>query len=365
MRTFCPKLVRSLATRIFPNLRRTQLANLTLSVFGMIKGRSGNLSEVARNIPGDLKHKYKLKRLWRFVSNYRVKPERLQGLWIDWCLRKFTSGKRVLVAIDWTTLPGNIQLLMAATPFKGRAIPLLWYISLHSDIKDSQNRMEERLVTRLNNLITFSGNKLILVADRGFGRATFIQFLKKKNITFVVRVKSKVWITVGRKTSILLKRLYLIPEKKYWFKNITFREDGIVKKVSLAAVTVPPQNKYDEPDPWFLVTNLKYADTAIQTYKKRFHIEEWFKDFKHELGISDLKTKNLKRVRRIMLVSAFAYGVLALTGRVAERMEKVRDSVITGGRKVASIIWFAGKIIKHDLLKSQFWRKVWVAGVAS
>ncbi len=32
------------------------------------------------------------------------------------------------VAMDWTTLPGNIQCLMIAIPFAGRAIPLLWQL---------------------------------------------------------------------------------------------------------------------------------------------------------------------------------------------------------------------------------------------
>jgi hypothetical protein len=117
-------------------------------------------------------------------------------------------------------------------------------------------------------------------------------------------------------------------------------------------------------DPWFLITNLRKPETTISTYEKRFQIEEWFKDVKHELGISNMQTKNLKRVRRLILISTFSYSILALTGKVAERMERVREQIITGGRKVSSIIWFAGRIIKYKLLKAQFWKKVWVLGMA-
>jgi len=45
-------------------------------------------------------------------------------------------------------------------------------------------------------------------------------------------------------------------------------------------------------------------------------------------------------------------------------MEKVREQVISGGKKTSSIIWFAMRIIKYNLLKAQFWRKVWVLGMA-
>jgi hypothetical protein len=360
MSTFCPRFVNGFVNHIFPTLRKTQKENLSLASYGMIKAQSGILSKIVRYSPSKVKHKHKLKRLWRFVNNYRVNPERLRNHWIAWCVSKFSSGKYVLIALDWTTLPGNIQCLMAAIPFKGRAIPLIWHICQHSDIKDSQNRKEERFVSRLVNLLP-NNKRVILVSDRGFGRSSFIQFLLRKDILFVIRVKSKVWIRYGVKTKILLRKLYLKPEKKYWFKGIKFREDGVVTGVNMAAVVVKGSD-----DPWFLVTNLRKAETTISIYEKRFQIEEWFKDLKHELGISDLQTKNLKRVRRIILISAFSYAVLALAGKVAEKRKKVLEQVISGSiRESASIIWFAARIIEHNLLRAQFWKKVRMVGVAS
>jgi len=358
--TFCPRFVKGFVNHIYPSLRKTQKENLALASYGMIKSQSGKMSEIVRWCPSKVKHKYKLKRLWRFVNNYRVKPELLRNHWTAWCVKKFTSGKYVLVALDWTTLPGNIQCLMAAIPFKGRAIPLVWHICLHSDIKDSQNKKEERLISRLINLMPHD-KKMIIIADRGFGRASFISFLKAKDILFVIRVKSKVWITVGKKTKILLKKLYLVPEKKYWYNRIKFRDDEAVSGVSMAIIVAKESN-----DPWFLVTNLNKKDTAISAYEKRFQIEEWFKDLKHELGLADMQTVNLKRVRRIILISTFSYTLLALTGKVAERKRKVLEQVITGSiRESASIIWFATRIIKHGLLKHQFWKRVRVVGMAS
>jgi hypothetical protein len=371
--TFCPRFVGGFVNHIFPTLRKTQKENLSIASFGMIKSKSGLMSKIVRYTPGAKKHKYRLKRFWRFASNHRVKPERLFDAWVAWCIKKFSSGKYMRVALDWTTLPGNIQCLMLAIPFKGRAIPLIWHICLHSDIKDSQNKKEERLVSRLINILSkynlilesqgYPGKKrkLILIADRGFGRASFISFLQRKSVLFVVRVKSRVWISYGKKTKILLKKLYLIPGKQYWYKSIRFRDDEVVRNVSMAMVVVKGSS-----DPWFLVTNLKKAKTAISTYEMRFQIEEWFKDMKHQLGIADMQTTNLKRVRRMLLVSAFSYTILALTGKVAERKRQVLEQVITGPiRESASIIWFALHIIEHGLLKHQFWRRVRMVGVAS
>lgn len=366
--SFSAHFVKSLVGRIFPSLRKTQRVNLSLSVLGQVKSQSGLMSEIVREIPGAVKHKHRLKRFWRFLSNPRIKPERLQLFWVMWCLRMFNKDRIVKVAIDWTTLPGNIQCLMIAIPFHGRAVPLLWHIVQHCEIKDSQNRIEERLIARLINLLKQSNpqKKLLLTADRGFGRASLIQFLQKKQALFVLRVRGDVTIRIQKGKRIILRRLgkTLTIGIPVWHEQITYRGDDVVSGINLAAVVASPKEEGGVLDPWFLVTNLRTTETTIARYQERFHIEEWFKDMKHQLGITRLQTRNLMRVRRMVFVSAVSYGVTMLIGTVANRLIIVRDSLITGGKKTASCIWFAMQIIKHKLLGQTFWRKVYLKGTA-
>lgn len=72
---FSPQFVRGVITNIFPGLRKTQKVNLGLAVYGQILSQSTILSQIVREVPGAFKHKHRLKRLWRFVSNPLVKPE--------------------------------------------------------------------------------------------------------------------------------------------------------------------------------------------------------------------------------------------------------------------------------------------------
>ena len=47
----------------------------------------------------------------------------------------------------------------------------------------------------------FAGDwKVIIVADRGFQRAEFLQFLKRQRLSFVIRVKGDAFIKRGRYT---------------------------------------------------------------------------------------------------------------------------------------------------------------------
>jgi hypothetical protein len=284
--------------------------------------------------------------------------------WIKWCIRIFSSryGGYIPVAIDWTTLPSNLPCLMMAIPFHGRAVPLLWRIVRYKDLTDSQNRVEERLVSRLVNLFP-QDKRMIVIADRGFGRASFVQFLLKKNLLFVTRVKADVLIktSTNKGKSILLRnltsKLRANPNVPHWFKDISYREDGVIKTGSGINLTAVVAEESD--DPWFLVSNLRKAETTVFRYASRFQIEEWFRDLKHELGIDDLRTKNLKRIRRILFISCVAYGLLMLIGTLADRFSTWRDTLISGGKEACSRIWFALRLIEYELAPGYFWRRVW------
>ena len=343
---------------MFPKLRKTQSVNLTLGIFGLIKSRSGLMSEIVRMVPGPSEHKHKLKRLWRFVSNEKVKPGNLINLWSLWVIKTFCKSEYIPVALDWTTLPGNIQCLMAAVPYAGRALPLLWVTTTYQAFKDSQNLIEQRLVTRLVNIIP-KGKKIILVADRGFGRAKFFKFLLGLNILFAIRARADVKIKTGNGKVMNLRKLKLKTNQVKWFPSVSYRQDGFVPKINLAA-TVASAKEGKKEDPWLIVTNLKSAKTAISRYGLRFHIEEWFKDLKHELGIADLQVRNTDRARRMVLISAFAYGLVMLVGTVTQRLTKLHNQLITGGKKVASRIWFALRIIQYQLLPGVYWKKIWL-----
>lgn len=351
---------------MFPDLRKTQTVNLTLGIFGLIKARSGILSEIAREVPGARQHKHRLKRLDRFVSNDKVKAGNLINLWCLWIIRIFCKRKYIEVALDWTTLPGNIQCLMAAVPFAGRALPLLWITTTYQAFKDSQNLIEQRLITRLINIIP-EEKKIILVADRGFGRAKFFKFLLKSNILFAIRVRADVKITInarinaktklGKDTAktILLRTLKLKPNQVKWFEGISYRQDGFVPKINLAATIAEGSD-----DSWLIVTNLPKAETAIQRYHMRFQIEEWFKDLKHELGIEGMQVRNSGKARKLMLISALSYGLLMLVGSVSCRLSTLRDQLITGGKRSASRIWFALRLIHYRILPGIYWKKIWL-----
>lgn len=352
MTSFSFRYVQRIIRPLFPKLRKTRMINLTLSVFGVIKAQSGILSEIARYIPTASRHWYRVRRLWRFVSNTKMMVDHaMMSGWIAWVINRFTRGKHVCVALDWTKLPGDIQCLMIALPYRGRAIPLLWCLVWSYDFKrlDSQNKIEEELMTSFLTLVPLD-KRIVVLADRGFGRASFIVFLKKCGVLFTLRVKSDVIITTQKGRTIRLRDQQLVPNKPRIWKRIAYRSDGVVRGVHVTGVVAAESN-----DPWFLVSNLKRPEGAIAQYETRFHIEEWFKDMKHELGICTIRTKSVERINRLLFIAAVAYGVLMTIGALAYRFTTWSDRLIS--RKQCSRIWLALRLIEHNIPPIGFWRR--------
>lgn len=346
---FSLEFVKDFFEKIFSNrLRKTHFTNLCLAVFGLIGSQSGLLSEIVRQFPLNyslqVKHKHRLKRLSRFLANLRFQPEKLFSFWIKWCSQQFVQNDQLLIALDWTTLPGNFQCLMAAIPFSGRAIPLYFHLTTYHQFENSQNLIEERLVKILLKLLP-KEVKPVLIADRGFGRAQFFQFLQTLKVDFVIRVKGEVWITLESKVRRKLSKMRLKPHRPRWYLNIAYREDDKVTGLNLAATIAP-----ESDDPWFLITTLASKEEAIACYEKRFQIEEFFKDTKHQLGLADLQTTDKKKVDRLLFLACLAFGLLMVIGKNLEQCRDIQDSLITGGRKAASNIWLALKTIKYRFL---------------
>jgi hypothetical protein len=87
----------------------------------------------------------------------------------------------LLVARDWVDVKGY-QTLMASAVLKGRSVPLYW-ASTTGHVYDghkSRNAFEESLLLVLRSMIPrieAGGPKVILLADRGFGRARWHPFV--------------------------------------------------------------------------------------------------------------------------------------------------------------------------------------------
>lgn len=88
----------------------------------------------------------------------------------------------------------------------------------------------------------------------------------------------------------------------------------------LARILHPGDNAQRPDEGWFILTNLEDLESAILAYKKRFGIEEMFRDFKR--GGYNLEGTNVTDERLVVMVLliAIAYTAATMQGKKLKQM---------------------------------------------
>jgi hypothetical protein len=209
--------VAELIEAYFSGLRRTgrkNLARLTgafLRLALSVRFGYGGLhwTSVARVLPEGRKFKSSYKWLGRFLQCKYFDPSSLAE-----CMLALILGEKpppwVIVLVDQTTVDG-VQVINAALPFQGRAVPVAW-VDFEYPWKTlappSRNTVARYLLTWLG-LATPPGVGLILVFDRGYARVELIRDLNHGRQPFLIRARSKVIVQAevrGRRQRLSLGR---------------------------------------------------------------------------------------------------------------------------------------------------------------
>ena len=192
------KRIQKFTKAVSKGLLPTQQATLSQVVAGMIACRCLILAEIARCFETGVAFPHNLKRVFRFVSNERLRTETSQEVVASRLIRQLHHRLRLQprqhleIIIDWTSV-WPYQVLSALIPLEGRAVPVLQWAVEQWAFPVSQNRYEEQFIGSLRRCLPNSW-KVVLVADRGFQRVDFLRCLQQQGFSFVVRVKGDAWV---------------------------------------------------------------------------------------------------------------------------------------------------------------------------
>jgi hypothetical protein len=290
-------------------LRLSQAKTLShLSVAACSMGRA-SLAELGRCLArtSSVAVKHCIKRVDRFLDNARIEPpEAMRGL-IEWLAR---PRKKLLVILDWVEIRSFPCLVLAAR-LKGRAVPLLWSVCRDGELYRSRNNLEYALLKLLRTMVPDS-TQVVVLADRGFGRAEMARECQGLKFDFLIRIRPDVYVQHEGYTGKLLD----LPIREGFnkvYRQVQYRKDRPV--VANVAVIWLPQ----EQEPWFLLTSLPRLQglKLTKVYAKRMSIEEYFRDAKslrNGFALRLTLVKDPRRLERLLLVLAMAYLLLVAVG---------------------------------------------------
>jgi len=283
-----------------PRRQANTLAQLVLTVMHLARF---TLPELGQRLPG-VTAKSGTKRVWRFIANDRVEPALVMQGVIAHIVRRHRK-KPLILTLDWTQVRKHHVLMLAAV-MRGRAVPLLWAVYDEKTLHRSQNSLEEALL-RLFRTMVPRQVRVILLADRGFGRTELARLCQELGFHYVIRIAAGVWIRHGKFEG-RLSQYPVRPGMRRLLRGVQYR------KVRSLVQNVVVVWRKDKREPWFLMTDLERgADQLCDLYGKRMQIEELFRDHKNRrngFALRDTRIRSAENLSRALLILALGYILL-------------------------------------------------------
>ena len=308
------KRIAKFSKAVTKGLLPSQQATLAQMVCGLLCCRSLILAELARGFETQVAFPHNLKRVERFVSNPRLQSLQCKQVIARRLLRQLhhrlqlKPTQRLEIIIDWTSV-WPYQVLSALVPVRGRAVPVLQWAVARDQLKAQQNTIEMQFIAALRACLPRSW-KVVIVADRGFQRVAFLQYLDGQGLGYVIRVKGDACVEVGRFCGKLREYDLQVGQCFKLSRVIYHKTQRYELKVVLNG-----EKRDGKVCSWMLATNLGLtAKQTVGIYARRFWCEESFRDQKQEFELEGVRVKQAARLENLLLVLAIAMMMLAVIG---------------------------------------------------
>ena len=273
-----------------------------------------NLEKLASALPLPIKFESRRKRIQRFLSLPNLTIEKVWFPIIEELLRRyFTSEKIIYLAIDRTNWC-RINLFMVSIIWDKRAFPV--YFTLLPKFGSSNITEQKDIIKKVIPL--FNNYKVCILGDREFCSVKLAKYLQELGVYFCLRLKKNEFVEYQKDIWLELKELGLTPGVSFFLKGIKVTKTGGFLGFNVAGKWKRKINGIVPKEAWFILTNFDSLESAITAYKRRFDIEEMFRDFK--TGGYNLEKTNVRDKRFISLVLLIA---IAYTGATIQQGKRI------------------------------------------
>jgi hypothetical protein len=285
---------------------------------GILDGKSSRISDIANAMDGNPDANYK--NIQRFLNNndpkealHRLYDEESPFVLGDPTDIERSQAKKTEYVGKLKDKKLGFQILLLATPYRGRAIPFSFITYSSKTIGDqlsSRNMEHNRAIGELKEVL---GDK-ILVLDREFSYESMLDEAVIAGIRFVIR------LNVGNKPTIVNENgdkvsLTVGVGEEVHYQGVYYK--GKIK-VNLAGKW---EKGFSEPV-W--VISSEDPKKALQIYGSRMKIDESFRDLKNLLHLDKIMNKKHVNMEKMVALVLLAYVIGLLIG------EQIRDRVYAG-----------------------------------
>ena len=289
------------------SLSKSRLETLCLLVIGMVSARTVNLGHIACERPGRVRTASTYRRLQRFFQHVRLGE--------DWALPLLMglvgAGRRWTLVLDrtnWAIGSREVNYLVLAVVTRRFRVPVAWTVLPGKGNSSTAARIA--LIGRY--LAHFPASTIgVLLADREFIGADWLEFLNDNNIPFAIRLREDLRVVTedgGELT--LFARMRGTRKTRSFRARLWARDAGDATQFNFAVKRLPGE--------WLIVVSNLPPRRALTAYRGRWAIECMFADANTRgLNIEDT---GLTCPRKLDLLMALVALALAWAGRTAAEL---------------------------------------------
>ena len=317
-------------------LSTPRLNNLIAMVIGIITSQSVVLSKISQ----ELKDCYstgteesKIKRLQRFLSNKDIEPEKLYEFFAYKLLQKYKfKSKSIYIIFDHTTIDDRFVILQFSLKVGKRAIPLWFKLFEYKEEGNKNFSHVKDGLTFLHKILSPYKFNVTILADRGFKSTDLFKFIDETlKWKYCIRCTKDLEIDINGNNKIRkLEDIIPIKGRTKYFYDIKLTAKKYICNMAVCKAE-------DSDDAWFIANNIS-KPYAIRDYKKRFDIEEMFKDFKSSgFNLEDTWASDIHYVKMLYFCICIAYCYMISLGVSCskDKKNKLLGAVKTiNGKKV-------------------------------
>ncbi|MBC8589939.1 IS4 family transposase [Wansuia hejianensis] len=307
-----------------------RLKNLIYIIIGIILSKSVVISDISEKLKDDFTdatEESKIKRIYRFFKNSPINPDYLYSFFIEEVIKKYvkrSNNNKLIIIFDHTTLDDRFLILKFSLKVGKRAIPLWYKIFEYNEKGNKSFEHIKQGITELNEIFNSYDYKVILLADRGFKSIDLFKFIDRLGWQYCIRSTNDMLVTIEGKKKIKYLR-DIIPIKKGVKKF-----NGVLLSAEKYKCNLAVCKAEESEDTWYLVTNMDSKE-AVREYKKRFIIEEMFRDLKSNgFHMEGTWTEDIVYFENLYLSLCIAYTWMIILGADCSKNKK---SKIIGATK--------------------------------
>jgi hypothetical protein len=327
-------------------LRQYLLLTILINLLQSLK--TVKLETLAAALPLPILFESRRHKLQKFLSVLGAKVEQLWlPLFTSWLKANCPDYQVLYLAIDRTSWR-SINLLMVSLIWEKRAIPIYFDLLTHKG--STSFELQTEALTLVLPLV--KDYTVVLLGDREFCGVKLANWLAQQGCYFCLRLKQNEYIELELESWIQLKALGLKPGISLYLEGVRLTKQKGFKPYNLAAKWKKKYRGWAPDEGWFIFTNLESLDIATQAYKKRFGIEEMFRDLKS--GGYNLEETSLSgaRLKAIILLITLAYTSATFGGKTIKNM---------GIQKYVGRVQEVGRTVKrHSSFYIGLYGQTWV-----